>query len=82
MPYLLFLKSGKIFNCRLLQIIGGALKVKMGHDFGTYRICAKTLLDAHADVFSEARGLKFGPSLHLQPCFVYLGSNGSGEFVH
>ena len=23
-----FLKSGKIFNCRLLQIIGGALSVK------------------------------------------------------
>ena len=29
-PYLIcyFLKSGKTFNCRLLQIIGGALKVK------------------------------------------------------
>ena len=24
----LFLKSGKFFNCRLLQIIGGALRVK------------------------------------------------------
>ena len=27
MPYLLFLKSGKIFICRLLKIIGGALRV-------------------------------------------------------
>ena len=30
MPYLLFLKkSGKICNCRLLQIIGGALRVNL-----------------------------------------------------
>ena len=29
MPYLLFLKSGKFFNCRLLQIIGGALRVNI-----------------------------------------------------
>ena len=28
MPYWLILKSGKIWNCRLLQIIGGALRVK------------------------------------------------------
>ena len=35
MPYLLFLKkSGKILNCRLLQTIGGALRVKT-----VFRIC-------------------------------------------
>ena len=28
MPYLLFLKKEQNFNCRLLQIIGGALRVK------------------------------------------------------
>ena len=28
MPYLLFLKKQKLFNYRLLQIIGGALRVK------------------------------------------------------
>ena len=28
MPYLLFLKKQQIRNCRLLQIIGGALMVK------------------------------------------------------
>ena len=27
MLYLLFFKSGKFFNCRLLQIIGGAFRV-------------------------------------------------------
>ena len=27
MPYLLFLKKRHIFNCRLLQIIGGTLRV-------------------------------------------------------
>ena len=33
MPYLFFVfwKSGKIFNCRLLQYIGGALRVKRSH---------------------------------------------------
>ena len=29
MPYLLLLKSSKILNCRLLQIVGGALCVKL-----------------------------------------------------
>ena len=28
MPYLLFFKSGNIFNCHLLQTIGGASRVK------------------------------------------------------
>ena len=42
----------------------------------------KPLLDANADVSSDARCLKFGPSLHLQPCFLYLSSEGSGESVH
>ena len=28
MPYVLFLKRQQILNCRLLQIIGGALRVK------------------------------------------------------
>ena len=33
----LFIKSGKIWNCRLMQIIGGALLVK----FGGFIICRK-----------------------------------------
>ena len=32
-----FEKSGKIINCRLLQIIGGALRVK-GHHHSTKRV--------------------------------------------
>ena len=37
MPYSLFLKkSGKISNCRLLQIIGGALRVKKNKDQSKY----------------------------------------------
>ena len=32
MPYLLFFKSCKILNCRLLQIIGGALRVNILHN--------------------------------------------------
>ena len=36
-------------------------------------------LNAHAEVFSGARGLNFGLSLHLHPYFVYASSEGSGE---
>ena len=36
MPYLLFLKKRHNFNCRLLQIIGGALRVKRACAYGTY----------------------------------------------
>ena len=32
MPFLFLKKSGTIFNCRLLQIIGGALRVKRCRD--------------------------------------------------
>ena len=41
--------------------------------------CAKTPFDVHADVSSMARGLTFGPSLHLQCYFVYASSEGSGD---
>ena len=43
MPYLLFLKKEQIWNCRLLQIIGGALWVKTRKSAGPkplpWRIC-------------------------------------------
>ena len=42
----------------------------------------KTLINAHTDVSSKARGLTFGLSLHQHPYFVYLHSKGSGESVH
>ena len=31
--FVIFEESGKIFNCRLLQIIGGALRVKLRSRF-------------------------------------------------
>ena len=37
------------------------------------------LINAHVDVFSKARGLNVGLSLHLHPCLVYASSKGSGE---
>ena len=40
------------------------------------------LINAHADATREARGLKFGLSLHLHPYFVYASTEGSGESVH
>ena len=38
-------------------------------------------LNAHADISSEAGGLKFGLSLHPHPYFVYASSKGSGKTV-
>ena len=35
----------------------------------------------HSDAPSKARGLKLGPSLHLQVYCVYASSEGSGEYV-
>ena len=40
------------------------------------------LMNAHTDVFSGDRGLKFGLSLHLYPYFLYASSEGSGESAH
>ena len=39
-------------------------------DFGTYRICANTFSNAHADVSSGARGIHLALSLSLLPYFV------------
>ena len=39
-------------------------------------------LNAHADVFSGAKGLNFGMSLHLYPYFGYASIEGSGEVAH
>ena len=45
--------------------------------------CAQVpLINAHPDVFKEARGLYFGLSLHLHPYFMYASSEGSGESAH
>ena len=45
------------------------------------QILALSLLaiTTHTDVTSRTRGLNFGPSLHLHPCFVYASSEGSGK---
>ena len=37
------------------------------------------IINAHAYIFSEARGLDFGLSLHLLPCFIYVSSKGFDE---
>ena len=39
-------------------------------------------LNSHADVYSLARGLKFGLSVHLHHYFVYASCEGSGQSVH
>ena len=39
-------------------------------------------LNTHDDVFSKARGLNLGLSLHLQPVAVRASSKGSGESEH
>ena len=40
-----------------------------------------SLIKAHVDESSGARGLNFNSSLHLHPYFVYASSEGSGETV-
>ena len=42
----------------------------------------KPTLNTHADIFSEACGLKFGLSLHLYPYIVYANIKGTGQSVH
>ena len=36
----------------------------------------KPPLNSYADISSGARGLNFGPSLQLHPCFVNVSSKG------
>ena len=42
----------------------------------------KRPLNAHADIFSRAGGLKFDQILYLLPYFVYASSEVTGESVH
>ena len=42
----------------------------------------KPPLNAHADVYSEDRALKFGLNPHLYQLFVYVSTEGLGEYVH
>ena len=39
-------------------------------------------IKAYAGVFSGARYLNFGQSLHQYPYFGYAGNEGSGESAH
>ena len=43
---------------------------------------SQSSVNVHADVSSGVKGLKFCPSLHLYPYFVYANSEGFGESVH
>ena len=38
-----------------------------------------SLINIYADVSSDARGLNFGLSIHLQPYFVYASNEGLPE---
>ena len=72
------------FNCSVslpASIYGAYIWVNT-RDFGAFRIIANASENAYADVTSIARGLKFGPSLHLQPCFVEASNKGSNESAH
>ena len=39
-------------------------------------------LSAHFDISIRTKGLKFGPSFHIYPYFVYASSNGFCESAH
>ena len=54
-------------------------------DFGTYYTCPKASFKHPcwvADIFSGARGLNFGLSLHIQTYFMHASSEGSDEPGH
>ena len=40
------------------------------------------IIKTHAGILSKAKGLNFGPSIHLQPYFVYVNRVGSGKSAH
>ena len=50
--------------------------------FGTYRICANALINAHAAVTGKAMGPNFDLSLYLLTYMVYGSCNISGESEH
>ena len=46
-------------------------------------VCAQMpLIKVHADVSSVTRNQNFGLSFHLQPNFVYVSSEGSGQSAY
>ena len=63
MPYLLFLKSRKIWNCRLLQIIGGALWVNDPVSSKRYKLACVPIKDSDR----TAGPMQSDQSLHLVP---------------
>ena len=42
----------------------------------------KSPFNAHADVYSEDRALKFGLNLHLYQLFVHVSTEGPAEYLH
>ena len=59
MPYLLFLKKRQNFNCRLLQSIGGSLRVSQIKYFLKFNI--RLLLEREKQQNIFIRGLGFVP---------------------
>ena len=72
MPYLLFLKSSKIWNCCLLQNVGGALRVSLESIFpkNTPTLTLCLLVEASADNLCK----QFGPWSGLKKNRAWTGS--------
>ena len=72
-----------IFRCIFFL---GALRVKTvgpAHEIWVLIAYAQmSLINVRANLSSGAKGPIFGMSLHLQPYFAYVSSEGSGESVH
>ena len=59
-----FCKSGKNFNCRVLQIIAGALRVKINKCmFDSSKICTANLNNVHATFLNPYPADIFSPNL-------------------
>ena len=64
-----FLKSSKIFNCRLLQIIGGAFRVKRNKRPTRIPVSSIDILcEAYLNNCLAAAGLALIRAIHLSNC--------------
>ena len=53
-------------------------KIKVSQKFPNLQYAQMSLINAHADISSETRGLNFGLSIYQLPYFMCASSKGSG----
>ena len=80
-PSILYVSASLAMSTSILKALPSKLDSKR-HSPSTLYLSHIYASKVHTDVSSTARGLNFGPSLHLHPYFVYASSECSEESVH